>query len=115
MGSERCSLLHRHPAAGVGGLEMAVGFQNSKFLSVHFFSIYHTGVYPKYQGRLTFRCEVPTFWRIWSNGNAPRSQALQGAEQATFERPNPARGRYQAQKKVQVHRSNLRSPGLGFE
>ena len=49
MGSERCSLLHRHPAAGVGGLEMAVGFQNSKFLSVHFFSIYHTGVYPKYQ------------------------------------------------------------------
>ena len=73
MGSERCSLLHRHPAAGVGGLEMAVGFQNSKFLSVHFFSIYHTGVYPKYQGRLTFRCEVPTFWRIWSNGNAPRS------------------------------------------
>jgi hypothetical protein len=45
MGSERCSLLHRHPAAGVGGLEMAVGFQNSKFLSVHFFSIYHTGVY----------------------------------------------------------------------
>ena len=62
MGSERCSLLHRHPAAGVGGLEMAVGFQNSKFLSVHFFSIYHTGVYPKCQGHLTARCEVVTFW-----------------------------------------------------
>ena len=56
MGSERCSLLHRHPAAGVGGLEMAVGFQNSKFLSVHFFSIYHTGVYPKYHSSRQVEC-----------------------------------------------------------
>ena len=69
MGSARGSLLHRHPAAGVGGLEMAVGFQNSKFLSVHFVSIYHTGVNPKYQGRLTCRCEVVTFWYIISRNH----------------------------------------------
>ena len=68
----KCTLLAAPQAPGTRQLESGtwkwlLGFkiQNSSRFIFFLFATYHTGVYPryfKYQGRLTFRCEVVTFW-----------------------------------------------------